>query len=362
MAEQRGEKTEQATPRKLEEAWKKGQFARSAEVQTVFVLFGGMLALLFTGREIWRNLGQLLYASLGHLHETPVRLDGMQRFTIDVLIVAGSCLWPVLAAVAIGGLLAAGIQSRFHTAPEALEANWGRLNPLSGFQRLFSMRSAAPTGIAILKLSVIISLSYNVIAGVLQDPIFYSTVDVARIAGFLADSSFKIIMRIGFALVVLAAIDYAYQLWRTSQDLMMTKEEVKDEVKNQEGDAKTKSRMRSRRRSMTQRKMLAEVPMADVIVTNPTHLAIALRYDRKSMGAPRIVAKGSRLNALRIREIAKQHQIPIIENKPVARLMFKYGRVGGEIPAQLYVVIAEILAYVYRTNAYRYYREQNLPG
>jgi flagellar biosynthetic protein FlhB len=141
---------------------------------------------------------------------------------------------------------------------------------------------------------------------------------------------------------------------------MMTREEVKDEVKNQEGDPKVKVRMKTRRRAITQRKMMAEVPKADVIVTNPTHLAIALRYDRKTMGAPRIVAKGSRLNALRIREIAAQHQIPIIENKPLARMMFKYGRVGGEIPAQLYVAVAEILAYVYRTNAYRYYREQNL--
>jgi flagellar biosynthetic protein FlhB len=254
------------------------------------------------------------------------------------------------------------MQSRFRTAPDALEANWDRVNPLNGFKRLFSVRSAVPTGIAVVKLSVIVALSYNVIVAILQDPIFYSTVDVGRIGVFLWDASFKVIMRIGFALVVLAAIDYAYQLWRTSQDMMMTKEEVKDEVKNQEGDPKTKARMRSRRRAATQRKMLAEVPKADVVITNPTHLAVALRYDRKSMGAPRIVAKGSRLNALRIREIAKQHQIPIIENKPLARMMFKFGKVGGEIPAQLYVAVAEILAYVYRTNAYRYYREQQLAG
>lgn len=358
--EQHGDKTEQATPKRLEEAWKKGQFARSAEVQTVFVLFGGMLALMFTGHEVWRHLGQLMYGTLGHLHDTAVKFDGMQRFTIDTLRVAGSCVWPVLAATAVGGLLASGMQSRFHTAPDALEANWDRVNPLNGFKRLFSIRAAVPTGIAVVKLSVIVALSYNVIAAILQDPIFYSTVDVGRIGVFLWDASFKIIMRIGFALVVLASIDYGYQLWRTDQDLMMTKEEVKDEVKNQEGDPKVKARMKTRRRAISQRKMMAEVPKADVIVTNPTHLAIALRYDRKSMGAPRIVAKGSRLNALRIREIAAQHQIPIIENKPLARMMFKYGRVGGEIPAQLYVAVAEILAYVYRTNAYRYYREQNL--
>jgi len=362
MPEYRGEKTEQATPRRLEEAWKKGQFARSAEVQTVLVLFGGVLALLFTGREVWRNLGQLMIASLGHLHETPVKFDGLQRFAIDGLLVAGSCIWPVLAATAVGGLLASGVQSRFRTAPDALEANWDRLDPVNGFRRIFSIRSAAPTAIALLKLTVILALSYQVIASILQDPIFYSSVDVARIGVFLADASFKVILRIGFALVVLAAMDYGYQLWRTNQDLMMTKEEVKEEVKNQEGDPKMKARLKSRRRSMTLRKMLAQVPKADVVVTNPTRLAIALRYDRQTMKAPRIVAKGARLNALRIREIARQHQVPIIENKPLARLMFKYGKVGGEIPAQLYVAVAEILAYVYRTNAYRYYREQNLPA
>ncbi len=362
MADHQGDKTEKATPKRLEEAWKKGQFARSSEVQTVFVLFGGILALLFTGSEVWRHLGQLMYRTFTHLHDTAVTFDNMQRLIIDSMMVAGTCVWPVLAATAVGGLLAAGAQSRFRTAPDALEVNWERLNPLNGFKRIFSIRSAMPTGVAVVKLGVIIALSYNVIAEILRDPIFHSSVDISRIGAFMADSSFKITMRIGFALVVLAAVDYGYQLWRTGQDMMMTKEEVKDEAKNQEGDPKVKARMKSRRRAISQRKMLAEVPKADVIITNPTHLAIALRYDRKSMGAPRIIAKGARLNALRIREIAKQHQIPIIENKPLARMMFKYGKVGGEIPAQLYVAVAEILAYVYRTNAYRYYREQNLPS
>ena len=362
MAEHQGDKTEQATPRRLEEAWKKGQFARSSEIQTVFVLFGGILALLFTGQEVWRNLGQLMYGTLGHLHENRISFDNLQRFTMDVLFVGGACVWPVLAATCVGALLAAGAQSHFRTSPEALQAKWDRVNPLNGFKRIFSVRSAVPAGISVVKLAVIIALSYNVIATILHDPIFFSAVDVARIGVFMAEASFKITMRIGFALIVLASIDYGYQLWRTGQDLMMTKEEVKDEHKNQEGDPKMKARMKSRRRTMSHRKMLAEVPKADVIITNPTHLAIALRYDRKSMGAPRIIAKGARLNALRIREIAKQHQIPIIENKPLARMMFKYGKVGGEIPAQLYLAVAEILAYVYRTNAYRYYREQNLPG
>src|SRR5271154_588094 len=137
----------------------------------------------------------------------------------------------------------------------------------------------------------------------------------------------------------------------------MTKEEVKEETKNTEGDPAMKARLRRRRQTMSKRKMLAEVPKADVIVVNPTHIAVALRYDRKTMKAPKIIAKGSRLNALQIREIAKEHQVPILENKPLARLLFKYGRVGGEIPAELYAAVAEVLAWVYRVNAYRYYRE-----
>jgi flagellar biosynthetic protein FlhB len=222
------------------------------------------------------------------------------------------------------------------------------------------MRSAVPTGINIVKILVIIGLTYGVIRSILADPIFHSSVDVARIAGFMADSSFRVITRVAMALVVLAAADYGYQFWRTNEDMKMTKEEVKDEAKNAEGNPQVKAQRRRKQFAMAKRKMLAEVPKADVVVVNPIHLAVALRYDRKTMKAPKIVAKGSRLNALRIREIAAEHQVPIVENVPLARLMFKYGRVGGEIPAELYAAVAEVLAWVYRVNAYRYYRERSL--
>ena len=358
MSEQIGEKTEHATPRRLEEAYNKGQFPRSAEVQTVVVLLGAVLALSFTGQATWRQMARVQTSVLGHLHDVPVTADAMQGYAINAFLVVASCVWPVLAATMLGGLLAGGLQNRFRASPEALTVNWGRLNPLEGLKRLFSFRSAVPTGLGLLKLTVVLTLSYGVIEGVMSNPIFFAAVDVARIAGFLAESSSKIILRVIFALAVIASLDYAYQFWRNTQDMMMTKEEVKEESKNAEGNPEIKARQRRKRQAMTKRKMLAEVPKADVIVTNPTHLAVALRYDRKSMKAPKIVAKGSRLNALRIREIAREHQIPIIENKPLARMMFKYGKVGGEIPAQLYAAVAEVLAWVYRVNAYRYYREQ----
>ncbi len=360
MSEQTGEKTEKPTGKRLEEAINKGQIARSPEVQTVFVLGGALLALGFSGRESWRAMSENCTLTLGHLHDTPITLDAMQGLAISSVLLLGHCVWPVMAATVTGGLLAGGLQTHFRTSTDALGINWDRLNPVEGIKRLFSTRSAVATGLGAVKLSVIILLCYNVIQKILSDPIFSSSVDVARIASFMADSSFKIVIQVGVSLVVLAAADYGYKLWQNKEDLKMTKEEVKEESKNAEGDPGIKARIRRRRLSMSKRKMLAQVPKADVVVTNPTHIAIALRYDRKTMKAPQIVAKGIRLNALQIRQIAKDHQVPVIENKALARLMFKYGRVGGEIPAQLYAAVAEILAWVYRVNAYRYYREQNL--
>jgi flagellar biosynthetic protein FlhB len=359
MSEQIGEKTEQPTVRHLEEALKKGQIARSREVQTVFVLMGGLLALKFTGAETWRLMSRTLVSSLSHLHDTPLSLNAMQGYTVSGVLLLGQCVWPVLAATLVGGLLAGGIQTRFRATSDVLGVDWQRLSPVEGFKRLFSRTAAVNTGIGIAKLSVVVALCFNVTKQVLEDPIFHSAVNLERIAGFMADSAFRIILQTAVALVVLAAADYAFQFWKTSQDLKMTKQEVKDESKHTEANPQVRARLRRRRHAMTKRKMLAEVPKADVIVTNPTHLAIALRYDKKTMKAPVIVAKGARLNALRIKEIARQYQVPIVENKPLAQLMFKYGRVGGEIPAQFYAVVAEVLAWVYRVNAYRYYREQS---
>ena len=359
MADSVGEKTEKATPKRLEEAFKKGQVARSPEVQTVFVLAAALFALSFSGPELWKVLANTMAASLGHLHDTPLSLNMMQGYAASAALVIARCAGPVVIATMIGGLLAGGIQTRFRVTPEALGFNWERLNPIEGFKRKFSTDTSVSTGLGIIKLSVIVALSYSIIKNILEDPIFYTSVSVARIAEFMADSSVKILTQITLSLVVIAATDYAYKFWKNNQDLMMTKDELKDENKNTEGDPKMKGRLRRRRQAMTKRKMLAEIPKADVVVTNPTHFAVALRYDRKFMKAPRIVAKGTRLNALQIREIAREHQVPIVENKPLARLMFKYGKVGGEIPAELYSAVAEVLAWVYRVNAYRYYREQS---
>lgn len=355
-----GDKTEQATPKRLEEAIKRGQFPRSTEVQTVFVLGGGLTALSFTGAEMWHRLVLSMTGVFGHLHEWPVTIDGMQGYFVGGMLTFGQCVWPVAAAGLAGGLLAGGMQSRFRTASEALEAQWERVNPIAGLQRMFSVRALMPAVTNGLKLAVIIGLSYGEVKRVLDDPIFFTAVSPARIAEFLMDSAGRILWRVGGVLVLIAVADYAWQVFRMSKDMMMTKAEVKEEGKASEGNPEMKAQQKRKRMQLAKRKMFQDVPKADVILVNPTHIAIALRYDRKSMKAPVIVAKGSRLNALRIREIAGQHQIPILENKPLARLLFKYGRVGGEIPAQFFAAVAEVLAWVYRVNRYRYYVEGNL--
>ena len=357
MADWTGEKTEQPTPRRLEEAAKKGQVPRSAEIQTVAALLGALLAMMFGGQEIWKTMVNAFSGTLGHLHDIPLNFDYLQAHCITSSLVVAQCVGPIVLAVMVSGLLAGAVQARFQTASEVLAIDWNRVNPVEGLQRLFSFQSAAPTAIAVLKVTTIIALTYGQIVSILNDPIFYSTVSAGHIAQFLASTSFSIVLRVCAVMAIIAALDYTYQWWKTGRELMMTKEEVKEETKNAEGDPHVKSRLRRRRLRYTQRRMMMEVPKADVVVTNPTHLAVALRYDRKKMKAPKVVAKGSRLNALRIREIAQQHQVPIIENKPVARLLFKHARVGSEIPAQLYVAVAEILAWVYRTNRYRYYTE-----
>ncbi|HWH67882.1 MAG TPA: EscU/YscU/HrcU family type III secretion system export apparatus switch protein [Candidatus Sulfotelmatobacter sp.] len=354
-----GDKTEQPTGRRLEEALKRGQIARSPEIQTVFVFFAGLAALSFAGKEIWYRLAGAMQGSLGHLHDTTLTSSALQGYAVSGTFLLFQCVGPIVLATALAGLLAGTIQNRFNIASEALSPNWERLNPVAGFQRLFSMRMVAPTAMSIAKLAFIIALVYSEVQSILSDPIFTTSVSVARLAEFLASTWMRLFFRVGLVLLVIAAADYGYQWWRTHQDLMMTKQEVKDEAKNTEGNQQVKAARRNRHRAMGKAKMLAEVPKADVVVTNPTHIAIALRYDRKNMRAPKIVAKGIRLNAQRIRELAQQHQVPILENKPLARMLFKHGKVGGEIPAQFYAAVAEVLAWVYRVNRYRYYTEQN---
>ena len=358
MSESSGEKTELPTQRKLEDAIKRGQTPRSAEVQTVFILLGGVAALSFSGRETWQMFVNTLVQTFSHLHDTSISIDSLQGYGVTSALMLMKCVGPFVVATVLATLIAGALQNRFQTASEVLTPNWERLNPISGFSRLFSTKSLVTTAFAVVKFTVVFALTFSEIKKILLDPIFSTSVSVGRLAEFLGQTGMSILLRVSLALLVIAAADYGYQFWQVGRDLMMTKEEVKEESKSTEGNPQMKA-ARRRRRSTSKAKQLAEVAKADVIVTNPTRIAIALRYDRKTMKAPKVVAKGIRLNAAKIRELAAKHQIPMMENKPLARMLFKHAKVGGEIPSNLFSAVAEVLAWVYRVNRYRYYAERN---
>jgi flagellar biosynthetic protein FlhB len=358
MSEQLGEKTEQPTQRKLEEAVKHGQIPKSEEIQTVFALFGAVAALTFFGRETWQLFVNVEVQTFSHLYNTPITTDSLQGYGLTAALTVMKASGPFVLTAMLAGLVAGAIQNRFQTASEILTPDWNRVNPIEGAKRLFSNQSLVPTLVAAVKLAVVLALTYSEIRSIVTDPIFSTAVSVGRLAEFLGQTGLSVLLRVALALLVVAVSDYGYQVWKTSRDLMMTREELKEESKTTEGNPMVKN-ARRRRRTVKKAKQLADVAKADVVVTNPTHIAVALRYDRQTMKAPKVVAKGIRLNARQIREIAVRHQVPIIENKPLARLLFKHARVDGEVPAQLYAAVAEVLAWVYRINRYRYFSERN---
>ena len=356
-SESGAEKSEQPTARRLDEMISSGQFAKSLEIQTVVMLGAGVMILTLMAPRIFQDMRSYMAGMFSQLATFQVTEENMPWMFGHFFSVAGVAVLPVMIAAVLAAVMSGGFQSRFQLTPKSLDPNWNKLNPINGFKSLFSMQSIVRLVLSFFKLVVIVGMTYPVIKSIMSDPIFYESMDFSHLLVFMVTTAQSVALRVLAGMVLIAIADYGYQLWKTDQDSLMTKEEVKEESKNTEGNPTIRSEQKRRRRDILRQNWAREIPRADVIITNPTHLAIALRYDRKKMGAPRVVAKGARFNALRIREIAKQNQIPILENKPVARLLFKHCKVGQEIVPDLYAAVAEILAFVYRTNRYRYYRQ-----
>ena len=355
------EKTEMPTPKKLQELMEAGQFARSQEVQTLILLLATFLILTIMAPKIVEAFRIYMISTFQQLATTRVTPESFMGIFSHFMVTAGTLILPVMGAGLLAGLISGGMQSQFQTSPKAIEPKFSKLNPLSGFKRIFSSQSVAKLVVSLMKFVVIFGFTYPVLREVLEDPVFYTATDLMHLMAFMGDTAQSVGIRVIAGMVIIAAADYAYQQWKNEEDSKMTKQEIKDENKQVEGNLLVKGEMRRRRRQMLMETLNSEVPQADVIVTNPTHLAIALKYDREAMGAPRVLAKGARYNALRIREIARKHEVPVVENKPVARLLFKNCKVGQEIIPELFAAVAEILAYVYRTNRFKYFkRGQNV--
>jgi flagellar biosynthetic protein FlhB len=343
------ERTEKATPKRRQQAREKGQVAQSREVSSVVILMTALGLFYFSGAWMILNLGTILsgvYQSLGTL-----RLDtvtDVSVFSIGVFRNMLRILTPLFLLLVIAGFSANVLQFGFGLYPKKLAPKLTQLNPASGIKRIFSLKSLVELVKSILKIIVVGWIAYGVISAHLKEFPALVDLEVGQILVFIGQVAFKITLYVCLALVLMAALDFIYQRWQFEENLKMTKQEVKDEHKQVEGDPKVKGRIRSMQREVAMRRMMEAVPDADVVITNPTHFAIALRFDAENMVAPRVVAKGADHIAARIREIAAEHDVPLVENKPLAQALYRMVELGDYIPAELYRAVAEVLAYVYR--------------
>lgn len=349
MAESHRDPTEQPTPRRRQRAREHGQVIRSRELHSAIVLFVAVLGLRSIGPWMTtRTLSQWAVSLAAPVGE-PLTAPAVADLAAAWMLWSGKLMLPLFvlvgtAAVAGGALIQGGLVFSTHS----LTPNLSRLNPIDGTRRLFSGRS----GFGVLRdLFKVALVGWVCWAGVQQSiTVFTRETDVGLAALWFRVSELTgwIALRTALVLLLAGLADYAFQRRAHLQELRMTKQEVRQEMKEAEGDPIMKGRIRSRQRDLMRRRMMEAVPTADVVVTNPTHLAVALKYDPATMSAPRVVAKGQRLIAERIKALAHQSNVPVVEDKPLARALFRMADIGGEIPAELYRAVAEILGYVYR--------------
>jgi flagellar biosynthesis protein FlhB len=350
MAENTGqERTEQATPKKIRDARKQGKVAQSKEISSAMILMASSMFFYFAGSWMFWNLSEIVTGVYENIEELRFNdVSDVSAFSLEILYKLMSVLLPFLIPIAIAGFVANVFQVGFQINTEAMTPKLSKLNPIKGMKRFVSIKSLVELGKSILKILFIGSIGYTLVKKDMD--LFPALIhqDVGKILIFIARTSLKICFFVCLAMLLLAVIDYFYQRWQLEKDLKMTKQEVKDEQRQTYGDQKVKARIRGVQLEMARRRMMESVPEADVVITNPTHLAIALKFDAKEMEAPRVLAKGAGFIAQRIKEIAEKNNIPIIEEKPLARGLFKMVEIGDYIPAELYRAVAEVLAYVYR--------------
>ncbi len=342
-----GEKTEEATPKRKEEARKKGQVAKSVEINSAFVILAAFLALKVIGVFIYDELAgymRFIYTSFP-IQDFTIQSVKMLFFNFAIIFLKTAL--PIMFAILITSLLINFFQVGFNFSTEPLLPQLDRLNPLSGFKRIFSKRSLVECLKAIFKIMIIGYFIYNFIG--------HETEQLPKLIGAELSDSLRmtamlildLVFQISGVMLVLAALDFFYQHWEHNQSLKMSKQEIKEEYKQTEGNPQIKGKIKERQRAMAMRRMMQEVPKADVVVTNPTHFAVALKYDN-TMAAPMVIAKGQDVVAMRIKDLAKEHRIAIVENKPLARALYGSTEVGDIVPPELYKSVAEVLAYVYR--------------
>lgn len=350
----RSKKTEQPTPKRKHEARAKGQVAKSRELGSVSILLATLIGFHFYGVQFLNRLFDLMQWLLRSSGELTIQDSGLTNLLFQIEMRLLPILAPVILLMASFALLFNFCQVGFLFSTETLQPDLGKLNPITGFQNLFSFKSLVELVKSLLKMGVIGYIAYVSIRKELSGLPLLSTLSCEGIFASICTISYKIILRSTIALLVMAILDYIYQRYEMNKSLMMTKEEVKEEMRQSEGDPKIKAQIRRVQQRIARQRMMSKVPEADVIITNPQHLAIALKYEASASAAPKVIAKGAGYVAQKIKEIAKENDIPLMEDKPLAQLLYKTVEIGEMIPPHLYQAVAEILAYVYRLRPEKY--------
>jgi len=348
MPEQNGEKTQDATPHRRQKAREQGQVAKSQDLGSAVLLIVGLLCLLTLGESVIEFLFGYSRRQLGG----EAWLEADRDFTVwqwnGTMSQVARVVLPIFGFLMLGGIIVNLAQVGFLFVPSKLAPDITRLNPLSGLKRMFSITSVARLGFGIFKILIIGAVAFATLWGEREAVLQLTAMSVPQIAVYVVETILWTALKIGLALLILALLEYAFQRWKHEQDLKMTTQEVREEMKNLEGDPQIAARRRAVQRQLAENRISGAVPKADVVITNPTELAVAVQYDPETMAAPVVVAKGAGLIAQRIRRLALENDIPIVEKKPLAQALYREVEVDHPVPEDKYAAVAEVLAYVYQ--------------
>ena len=346
-----GEKTEDATTKKLDDVRQEGNVAKSVEVSTAATLLALFICLKFAigfvGDRLLSTFTEF-YTLITRYCEDGIDISGLNYLMWKVILDIGITIAPFLLLGFLVAFLSNALQFKFKVTSKPLQPKFSKMNPINGVKRMFSLNTLVELLKSIVKVVVISYIAYSVITEHIKELYLVYDMSVMQSIHLMYNIVLELAMKICILFCVIAAADFMYQKWKFKSDNKMTKQEVKDEFKNQEGDPKIKGQQRQRMQQASQRRMMAAIPEADVVITNPTHFAVALSYKTGQGQAPIVVAKGADFLAGRIKEIARDSQVEIVENKPLARMLYYNVDIGAEIPPELYQAVAEVLAYVYQ--------------
>lgn len=342
------EKNEPATPKKRQKSRDEGQVAKSQDLSAATVIMAGMLAVLLFGPLIGGRITGLMKDLFRYLVSPEMDTSRWLVYPLSKIAVAFIVSWlPIGLICALMAFVTLLVQVGYHVSFKPFTPKLSRMNPVSGLKKIISMRSLVEMTKGVIKASLLLWMVYSALqkeldamVAAMRFPLFVGFLDVINIIWWLG-------FKMALMLLILGIFDYMYQKWEFEKSIKMSKQEIKDEYKQMEGDPLIKRRIRQRMRELASKRMMSDVPKADVVVTNPTHLALAIKYDKEIMSAPVILAKGENLIAQKIKEVAAAHKIPIVENPTLARALFRDVEVGQEVPEALYRAVAEVLAFVY---------------